>query len=72
MSAAPQTLKKRLHVGGLTPQITPAHLKDRFSSFGVVTDVGDMGPNALGDPRSFAFLTLETSPAQLKKCTCAL
>ncbi|WWC86018.1 uncharacterized protein L201_000889 [Kwoniella dendrophila CBS 6074] len=59
---------KRLHVGGLTPAITTAHIKERFSSFGTVSDVEELGPDALGQPRPFTFLTLQSTPVQLKKC----
>ncbi|WWC58359.1 uncharacterized protein I303_100899 [Kwoniella dejecticola CBS 10117] len=62
------TMTKRLHVGGLTPAITAQHIKERFSSFGTVTNVEELKPDAFGQPRPFTFLTLETTPAQLKKC----
>lgn len=62
------TVTKRLHIGGLTPTITPEHLRDRFRSFGKVLDVEEMGLNALGEPRPFAYITLETTPLQLRKC----
>lgn len=39
---------RRLHIGGLTPSITPDHLRDRFKSFGTVTDVEQLGLDALG------------------------
>lgn len=44
----PETVIKRIHVGGLTPSITPAHIKDRFKSFGNVLDVEDLKADALG------------------------
>ncbi|WWD09181.1 hypothetical protein V865_007303 [Kwoniella europaea PYCC6329] len=62
------TITKRLHVGGLTPAITTQHIKERFSSFGVVSEVEELGVDALGQPRPFTFLTLSTTPLQLKKC----
>jgi hypothetical protein len=43
-----ELVTKRLHVAGLTPTITPAHIKDRFTSFGTVTDVEALEPDALG------------------------
>jgi hypothetical protein len=46
--AAPDIVTKRIHVGGLTPSITPAHIKDRFKSFGNVLDVEDLKADALG------------------------
>ncbi|WWC99455.1 hypothetical protein V866_006358 [Kwoniella sp. B9012] len=62
------TITKRLHVGGLTPAITTQHIKERFSSFGVVSEIEELGVDALGQPRPFTFLTLSTTPLQLKKC----
>ncbi|WVQ62425.1 uncharacterized protein L199_000565 [Kwoniella botswanensis] len=62
------TITKRLHVGGLTPAITTQHIKERFSSFGVVSEIEELGVDALGQPRPFTFLTLSSTPVQLKKC----
>ena len=42
--------KHRLHISGLTPQITPADLKERFQRFGNVQTVDAVGPDALGTP----------------------
>jgi hypothetical protein len=39
---------QRLHVAGLTPSITAAHLRDRFAIFGKVGRVEEMAPDALG------------------------
>jgi len=81
--AAPDIVTKRIHVGGLTPSITPAHIKDRFKSFGNVLDVEDLKADALGQltddlsdikadyvgqPRPFTFFTIQTTPSQLVKC----
>lgn len=38
----------RLHISGLTPQISPADLKERFQRFGDVQKVDAVGPDALG------------------------
>jgi len=46
--AATDLVTKRIHVGGLTSSITPAHIKDRFKSFGNVLDVEDLKADALG------------------------
>jgi len=43
------TVTTRLHIGGLTPQITPDHLRDRFKSFGNVKDVETLADDALGE-----------------------
>ena len=45
---ASESVVKRLHVGGITPNITATHLKDRFKSFGTVRDVDELSPDALG------------------------
>ena len=39
---------KRLHVGNLTPSITPTHIRDRFASFGRVIEIEQLGNDALG------------------------
>ncbi len=39
---------KRLHIGGLTPNITPEHLEARFKIFGQVDGVETLGPDGLG------------------------
>lgn len=46
------TVSTRLHVGGLTPMITPAHIRDRFSSFGTVREVESLQLDALGQSLS--------------------
>lgn len=82
--AAPDIVTKRIHVGGLTPSITPTHIKDRFKSFGNVLQVEEMSEDGLGErlphlqprsstdssgqPRPFTFFTIQTTPPQLKKC----
>jgi hypothetical protein len=43
-----ETVTKRLHIGGLTPNITSTHLKDRFKIFGQVDEVEELQPDALG------------------------
>jgi hypothetical protein len=43
-----EVLVKRLHVGGITPNITTAHLRDRFKSFGTVRTVDELALDALG------------------------
>lgn len=46
--ASSDIVTKRIHLGGLTPNITPAHIKDRFKSFGNVLDVEELGVDGLG------------------------
>ena len=43
-----EVLVKRLHVGGITPNITIDHLKARFNAFGTVRTVDELAPDALG------------------------
>ncbi len=45
-------LTKRLYVGGLTPSIASKDLKDRFSMFGTVEEVEEVGVDGLGEPSS--------------------
>jgi hypothetical protein len=47
--AATDIVTKRIHVGGFTPSITPAHIQDRFKSFGTVLDVEELKADALGE-----------------------
>lgn len=47
--ASADIITKRIHVGGLTPSITPAHIKDRFKSFGNVLQVEEMSEDGLGE-----------------------
>ncbi|THH06380.1 hypothetical protein EW145_g4128 [Phellinidium pouzarii] len=64
-----EPVTKRLHVSGLTSQISSADLTARFSSFGKVTALDGRGKvDALGQPRPFAYVTLETTKGQLSKC----
>ena len=59
---------KRLYIGGLNANISREHLQDRFKSFGRVESVEWPGPDALGQPRRFAYISLETTAEQYKKC----
>lgn len=60
---------KRLHVSGLTPQISYDDLKKRFSTFGTVAALDGFGKlDALGQPRPYVYVTLETTKAQLARC----
>ena len=61
---------KRLHISGLTPAISEKDLNSRFSVFGTVKDVHGVGQlNAVGQPRNFAFLSLEATSENISKCT---
>ncbi|KAL8292785.1 hypothetical protein RQP46_001397 [Phenoliferia psychrophenolica] len=71
-----ETTPFRLHISGLAPTTKPADLVSRFTSFGSIVDgengVGGLGTDANGLPRTFAFVTLETTKAKLAKCTSML
>lgn len=61
---------KRLHISGLTPQISSSDLSGRFSSFGTVKALDGLGKlDAVGLPRRYAYITLESTKEQLAKCT---
>jgi hypothetical protein len=60
---------KRLHISGLTPAITLDDLNRRLSTFGSVEAVDGMGKvDAVGRPRSFAYVTLNTNVGKLSRC----
>ncbi|KAL5492893.1 hypothetical protein ACEPAI_4341 [Sanghuangporus weigelae] len=64
-----EVISKRLHVSGLTPQTSAADLTSRFSSFGIVKALDGLGKlDALGQPRPYAYVTIETTKSQLAKC----
>lgn len=54
--ASAEIVTKRLHIGGLKPEITTVHLKDRFSIFGTVKDVEELQPDALGMSCVYIFI----------------
>ncbi|KAG8796697.1 hypothetical protein FRC12_005791 [Ceratobasidium sp. 428] len=59
----------RLHISGLTPSISQNDLKQRFSTFGEVKAVDGVGKlDGLGQPRKFAYVTLESTQAKLARC----
>lgn len=64
-----ELVTKRLHVSGLTSSITSTELSRRLSTFGTIKDIDGFGKfDALGQPRKFAYVTLEGTKAQLAKC----
>ncbi|KAL5476626.1 hypothetical protein ACEPAI_3306 [Sanghuangporus weigelae] len=64
-----EVISKRLHVSGLTPQISATDLTSRFSSFGIVKALDGLGKlDALGQPTPYAYVTIETTKSQLAKC----
>lgn len=61
---------KRIHVSGLTPAITADSLSQRLGSFGTVKALDGFGKvDALGQPRKFAYVTIETTKSKLARCT---
>lgn len=62
-------ISKRLHISGLTPAISFDDLSRRLGSFGSVTVVDGLGKlDGLGQPRKFAYVTLQTTKPQLSRC----
>ncbi|KAI6008651.1 hypothetical protein EDC04DRAFT_2906953 [Pisolithus marmoratus] len=60
---------KRLHISGLTPSITSTDVLRRLSTFGSVKSLDGFGKSdALGDPRPFAYATLEGEEKDLARC----
>jgi hypothetical protein len=63
-------ITKRLHVSGLTPALTANDLNQRLSAFGTVKALDGFGLlDGLGQPRKFAYITIETTPTKLARCT---
>ncbi|KAF8260421.1 hypothetical protein EI94DRAFT_904102 [Lactarius quietus] len=68
-----EVVSKRLHISGLTPAISSDDLSRRLGSFGSVTAVDGLGKlDALGQPRKFAYVTLQATKPQLSRCMNAL
>ena len=64
------TVIKRLHTSGLTPSISQQDLFQRLSTFANVKSLDGLGTlNAVGQPRKFAYATVEATPAKLSKCS---
>lgn len=58
--------KKRIYIGGLDPKITEDELQDRFKSFATITECEFPTSNTCDT--SYAFLTMESSIANIQKC----
>ncbi|TFY76106.1 hypothetical protein EWM64_g7909 [Hericium alpestre] len=64
-----EPITKRLHISGLTPAITPDALSARLATFGTLTALDGLGAlDALGQPRKYAYVTLDTTKGKLAKC----
>jgi hypothetical protein len=68
-----ETTTKRLHISGLTPSLSAADLCSRFSAFGSVSQLSGFGAlDANGNPKKFAYLTLDATEEKLKRCLSGL
>ena len=64
-----ETITKRIHISGLTPAISQQDLANRLSSFGTVQSIDGFGLlDGVGQPRKFAYATLETTKGKLARC----
>ncbi|KAI0794352.1 hypothetical protein C8Q74DRAFT_1195155 [Fomes fomentarius] len=64
-----EVVTKRIHISGLTPAITAKDLSDRLMSFGTVKSIDGFGVlDAVGQPRKFAYATMETTKGKLARC----
>lgn len=64
-----EIIVRRLHVSGLTPAITTTDLSQKLESFGTVKALDGFGKvDALGEPRKFGYVTIETTKAKLARC----
>ncbi|KAJ3516997.1 hypothetical protein NLJ89_g782 [Agrocybe chaxingu] len=69
MTTTDTLITKRIIVSGLTPAITADDISRRLSSFGTVKATDGFGLlDGVGQPRKFAFVTLETTTGNLAKC----
>lgn len=69
MDPSNSTVSKRLHISGLTPSISQQDLSQRLSTFGTLKSLDGLGlVDAVGNPRKFAYATLEGAPAKVTKC----
>ena len=72
MTDGSKIISKRLHISGLTPAISSDDLSRRLGSFGSVTALDGLGKlDALGQPRKFAYVTLQATKPQLSRCSSA-
>lgn len=68
-AAMDKPVTKRLHISGLTPAITADDLAKCLKNFGVVKSMDGFGMiDAVGQPRKFGYITLETTTKNLGRC----
>jgi hypothetical protein len=64
-----ELISKRLHISGLTTAISSQDLERRLATFGSLTALDGFGKlDALGQPRKFVYVTLQTTKSRLSKC----
>lgn len=64
-----ELITKRLHISGLTTSITVQDLSQKLGSFGKVQSLDGFGTlDALGEPRKFGYVTIETTKPKLARC----
>ncbi|KAG9048809.1 hypothetical protein FS837_012011 [Tulasnella sp. UAMH 9824] len=69
MATQPSLRDKRIIVSGLTPAISAQDIRLRFAPFGTVKAVDGVGLlDGNGDPRKFAFVTVELNEKELSTC----
>jgi hypothetical protein len=60
---------RRFHVSGITPAISTTELATRFAAFGTVKAIDGVGSlDAVGQPRKFGYVTLESTSDKFNKC----
>ncbi|ORX85217.1 hypothetical protein K493DRAFT_360475 [Basidiobolus meristosporus CBS 931.73] len=60
--------RKRIYLGGLAPDVTAADVEKRFHTFGTLSSVELVLNEFTGKCRGFAYLNLDITPANWKKC----
>ncbi|GJJ06473.1 hypothetical protein Clacol_000665 [Clathrus columnatus] len=64
-----ETIQKRLHISGLTPAITESDIRSRLQNFVNVTVIDGFGKlNAIGEPRKYAYATVNATEPNLARC----
>lgn len=67
--ATEELITKRIHISGLTPALTAAHISQRLSSFGTVKAADGFGLlDGVGNPRKFGYVSLETTASKFARC----
>ena len=69
MASSIPVTTKRLHVSGLTSQISQNDLINRLSTFGEILALDGFGArDANGDLKKFAYVTMKGSEANVQRC----